>query len=102
MGIGIRELARKASHIVKQVQSTGRPELITRHGKPVAALIPIDESELEDWILSNAPEFVRAMRQADWEIARGERGRPLDDVLAEIETEKTRKKPRRPRASSGP
>lgn len=94
MAVGIRDLARKASQIVEQVGSTGRPALITRRGKPVAALIPIDESELEDWILSNAPEFVRSMRQADREIARGERGRPLDEVLAQIEAEHSSSRPR--------
>lgn len=100
MGIGIRALARQASQIVEQVESTGRPALITSHGKPVAALIPIDESELEDWILDNAPEFVRARQQADAEIARGERGRPLNEVVAEIEAEDVSKKPRRRRAST--
>lgn len=98
MAIGIRELARHASRIVERVKTTGRPTLITRHGRPVAALVPVDEAELEDWILANAPEFVRSMRRADREIARGERGQPLDRVLTRIEAEEGRKKPRRHRA----
>lgn len=98
MGVGIRELARQASQVVAQVETTGRPMLITRHGKPVAALIPIDESELEDWILANAPEFVRARDEADAEIARGDRGRSLDEVIEEIEGRGPAKKPRRDRA----
>ena len=98
MGVGIRELARQASQIVEQVESTGRPALITRHGKPVAALVPIDEGELEDWILANAPEFVRARSEADDEIIRGERGRPLNDVVADMEAGEPRRKPRPPRA----
>ncbi|HEY3116149.1 MAG TPA: type II toxin-antitoxin system prevent-host-death family antitoxin [Chloroflexota bacterium] len=91
MGIGIRKLARQTSQVVEQVASTGRPEIITRHGKPVAALVPIDESALEDWILANAPQFTRAMKEADAEIASGEHGRALDDVLAEIEEEPARR-----------
>ena len=48
----------------------------------------------------DAPEFVRDMRNADAEIARGQRGRPLEDVLADIEAEDSSKKPRHRRASS--
>ena len=95
MSIGIRDLARRASQVVEQVQSTGRPTLITRNGKPVAALIAIDESELEDWILSHAPEYVRNMQEADAEMAKGEQGRRLGQVLAELQLEETRAKPRR-------
>ena len=45
-------------------------------------------STLEDWILANAPEFTRSMQQADAEIAAGEPGRVLDDLLAEIDAER--------------
>lgn len=85
MGIGIRALARQAGQIVDEVASSGRPALITRHGKPVAALVPIDEAELEDWILAHSPEFVRGMQEANAEIARGMAGRSLEVVLAEID-----------------
>ena len=87
MSVGIRELARQASQVVEQVASSGRPTLITRNGKPVAALIPIDEEALEDWILANAPEFVANMREADAEVARGERGMSLDDFVKQLDVE---------------
>jgi prevent-host-death family protein len=98
MAVGIRELARQASQIIERVETTRRPALITRHGRPVAALVPVDEGELEDWILANAPEFVRSMRQADREIARGQLGKPLEQILSQIEAKEERKKPRRRRA----
>jgi prevent-host-death family protein len=95
MSYGIRDLARQASQVVDEVEKTGKPALITRHGRPVAALVAVDENELEDWILDNAPEFVRTMRSADREIAAGKKGRPLDEALSAIEVEEGRQKRRR-------
>ncbi len=85
--VSIRDLANKASAVVDEVTRSKRPAVVTKHGKPVAALVPIDQDALEDWVLANAPEFVANMDEADVAIARGERGKPLDDVLAEFEDE---------------
>ena len=43
------------------------------------------EEELLDHVLANSPEYVRSMRTAEREITRGTRGRPLEEVLADIE-----------------
>ena len=83
--IGIRELANHTSAVVEEVNRTGRPALVTRNGRPVALLAPIDEEELLDHVLANAPEYVRSMRKAEAEVARGERGRRLEDVLSDFE-----------------
>jgi len=68
----MRDLSRHASDVVEEVVRSGRPALVTRHGRPVAALIRVDEAALEDWILANAPEFVEGTQRADEEAARGE------------------------------
>jgi prevent-host-death family protein len=86
--IGIRELANHASAVVDEVNRTGRPALVTKNGRPVAVLAAIDEEELLDHALANAPEYVRSMRTAEREIARGTRGRPLDEVLSGLEAGK--------------
>jgi len=39
---GIRELQRRPSEILGQVEKTGRPALVTRYGKLAAILMPID------------------------------------------------------------
>lgn len=83
--VSIRELANNASAVVDEVATSGRPAVVTKHGRPVAALVPIDQEALEDWVLANAPEYVVNMAQADEEIARGERGTPLDEVLTELD-----------------
>jgi len=81
---GIRELQRRSSEIVDELERSRRPALVTRHGKPVAVLSPIDEDALEDFILANAPEYVASMAEADEDGRRG-RARPLADVVAELD-----------------
>jgi prevent-host-death family protein len=85
--VSIRDLARRSSKVVNDVTSSGRPAIITRRGKPVGALIAIDADELEDFVLANAPEYARSMRDADADLARG-RTRPLSDVIDEIDATK--------------
>lgn len=81
--VNIRELARDTSRVVSAVASSGRPAVITRGGKPVAALMPMAEEDLEDWILANHPDLVRSYEQAERDFAAG-RGVPLERVLAEL------------------
>jgi prevent-host-death family protein len=82
--VGIRELSRQTSKVVDQVQTSGRPAVVTRNGRLVAALVPIAEDELEDWVLANAPEFIDSVRDADTDLAAG-RTTSLDALLAEGE-----------------
>lgn len=82
--VGIRELANRAGGVVDEVARSGRPALITKRGRPVAALVPIDEEGLEDWVLANAPEFTRSMAGADRDLAK-RRTRPAFEVLDELE-----------------
>jgi len=70
--VNVRELARNTSKVIDDVERRKRPAIITRGGRPVAAVVPIDSEALEDWILANAPEFVEGMRKADEELRRGE------------------------------
>lgn len=80
--VSIRDLQRNAGGVVAEVASSGRPALVTKHGRPVAAVIPISEDDLEDWVLANAPEFVAGRRKADRELAAGETT-SLEDFLAD-------------------
>jgi prevent-host-death family protein len=85
--VTIRELGRQVSGVVNEVRTTGRPAFVTRHGTPVAVLLPLDAEQLEDYILANAPEYVASMREADEAIEQGEPGVPLADAVAEFEAE---------------
>lgn len=62
--INVRELARNTSKVINDVSKRNQSMLVTRDGLPVAVLIPIDADALDDWILSNAPEFVDGVRVA--------------------------------------
>lgn len=55
--VSIRELANNASAVVDDVARTRRPTVVTKHGKPDAA------------------------------VGRGERGLPLDEALAAVDAE---------------
>ena len=54
--VSIRELSRNPSAVVDEVVRSGRPALVTRNGKPVAALVRIDQAALEDWVQATAGE----------------------------------------------
>ncbi len=83
--VGIRDLARNASKVVEEVETTRRPALVTKHGRPIAAIVPVDHEALEDWILANAPEFVQGMAVAEREYAAGKTV-DLDDLIHELDS----------------
>ena len=85
--IGIRELSNNTSSVVEEVSRSGRPMLVTKNGKPVAALVAVDEDALLDYVLATSPEYVRSIKLAQSEIAQGDRGRDLEEVLAELDAE---------------
>ena len=85
--IGIRELSNNTSSVVEEVSRSGRPMLVTKNGKPVAALVAVDEEALLDYVLATSPEYVCSIKLAQSEIAQGDRGRDLEEVLAELDAE---------------
>jgi prevent-host-death family protein len=82
--VGVRELAHSASKIVGEVGRSGRPVVVTVHGRPVAVLVPFDESDLEDYVLAHAPEFVQGRIEAERNLAAG-KTEPLSRVVAELD-----------------
>lgn len=82
--IAIRALANGASRVVREVQETGRPAIITNRGRPVAAIVPLTTEQLEDWVLANMPEFIESMNEADEDLAAG-RTRSMADIFADDE-----------------
>jgi prevent-host-death family protein len=89
--VSISELSRNASRVVDEVEKTRRPAIVTNHGRVVASLVPVDQEHLEDFILANAPEFVRSLEEAEEDFRQGRMHR-LDDVMAEIEAEEKKKR----------
>lgn len=73
--VTLRELARNTASVIQGIRTSGRPALVTRNGKPVVALVPIDEVALEDWLLRESAAITRTAAQAgpDAEHVRGGR-----------------------------
>jgi PHD/YefM family antitoxin component YafN of YafNO toxin-antitoxin module len=84
--IGVRELARHASAIINDIEQKREPALITRRGRPVVYMLPVDSEEFEDFVLAHAPQFVEGMAAADAELAAGETV-SLTDVRVELEAD---------------
>jgi antitoxin (DNA-binding transcriptional repressor) of toxin-antitoxin stability system len=79
--VNMRELARSTSRVVDSVHRSGKATLVTRGGRPVVALIPIDRGALEDWILAHSPGIAASLRAADADLRAG-RAMSLDAFLA--------------------
>ena len=81
--VSIRDLSRNASSVVDDVARTGRPALVTKHGAPIAAVVPIDSAELEDLVLAKAAEYLDDLTAADEDLATG-RTQSAADVFADL------------------
>jgi PHD/YefM family antitoxin component YafN of YafNO toxin-antitoxin module len=84
--IGVRELAKRASSIINDIEQNKEPALITRRGRPVVYMLPVDSEEFEDFVLAHASQFVEGMTAADAELAASETV-SLTDVRAELEAD---------------
>jgi prevent-host-death family protein len=82
--VGIRELGRNPSRIIARLVETREPVIVTDRGRPVAVLVPIDEREVEDFILTHAQQFVQDREHAERALAAGAT-HALSDVLAELD-----------------
>lgn len=80
----IRELARNASRVVEDVSRTKRPALVTKHGTPVAAVVPLGAEEVEDLVLARAPAILEDLAAGEADIAAGATV-SLHDALAELD-----------------
>lgn len=69
--ISIRELANNTKTVVEEVAESGRPAIVTQRGKPLVAVVPLNQEALEDWVLANAPEFTHSYHEADEALAAG-------------------------------
>jgi prevent-host-death family protein len=84
--ISIRDRQRDTSGVVADVADSKHAALVTRHGEPIAALVPIDAQDLEDYLLSKVPSFAEDMAAADQAHAHDET-RSAVDVFAELDAQ---------------
>ena len=74
--IGVTAFKATASAVIKDVEA-GTAYVVTKRGRPVAVLLPLEEAE--DLALANADEYERMRQQARAAHAKG-RATSLDDL----------------------
>lgn len=63
-------LKNHANQLLRQVHN-GHPIIVTTHGKPTAALIPLDEHGLEELTFEYSPTFRRLVAEAEADVRAG-------------------------------
>ncbi|MBN1808313.1 MAG: type II toxin-antitoxin system Phd/YefM family antitoxin [Planctomycetes bacterium] len=80
--ITMRELKINPTKVLKGLSKDGA--VITRNGKPAAALIALDEDMLDDFIIANHPELLKSIDAAKDEY-RGKGGISHDEMRLLVE-----------------
>lgn len=78
------ELNQQTARVLEEVNASGRPAVVTRHGRFLVLLTPLAAGEVETAALSDGPlaDGVRARKHA----AASTGGVSLDEAAAEVET----------------
>jgi len=74
--VGVRELKNRTSEILRAVREEGARYIVTYQGRPSAVLLPVDEGELEDYVLTHHSRFAERQKQARQIVRQGETGVP--------------------------
>lgn len=85
--VPVRELRSELSQVIDQVADLREHVIVTRHGRPAAVLVPVDEYQaLEETaeILSDA-ETMAAIEEGRRDVERGETV-TLDELRQELRT----------------
>jgi len=53
--------------------------VLTRQGKPVAALVPVDADQWEDWVVSTHPDFIEIIKRSEARY-KAEGGISMDEI----------------------
>jgi prevent-host-death family protein len=80
MTVTVRDLAHRTGEVLREVERDRRKILVTSNGRPVAAIVPVDEEELLDLALA---ALVPSETEVAREIMEG-RSRDLSDVAREL------------------
>ena len=64
------ELKNHTNQLLRHVR-TGKPVVVTHHGRPTAALIPLTEDSLEELMMEYSPAFRRMIDEAEADIRAG-------------------------------
>lgn len=80
---GIRDLKNNTSEVIGTVKKEGAV-IVTNNGKPVAGIIPLDESDVEDFLIAHNKK-IRAAVTRGAEDSKAGRVHRAEDLLSELE-----------------
>ncbi|MDI6782849.1 MAG: type II toxin-antitoxin system prevent-host-death family antitoxin [bacterium] len=86
--VNVRELKANASKYLR-IASSGENVVILSHGKPRAALLPLLEDDLEDFILAHNSKYQKMIQRAEKDYLK-HGGIPIEKLIAETEDELNR------------
>jgi prevent-host-death family protein len=97
----MKEATGELSSYAQQVRR--EPVVVTDHGKPVMALMPIENADLETVGLSSDPRFIAMIERSRAQYKAGT-GIPLEEIRRKygLDRKKTARKPARRKRSSRP
>lgn len=82
---GVRELKNRTSELLKRARTEGSV-IVTSHGKPIAAVVPLEPEDVEDFLLAHNPKIQAAVRRGI-EDAKAGRVYEVGELLEESERE---------------
>jgi prevent-host-death family protein len=65
------ELKNRTNAVLRRVRQRKQPIVVTHHGKPTAALIPVTEDDLDDLIMAYSPAFRKFIAEAEADVRAG-------------------------------
>lgn len=84
--VSVRDLGRNASSVISDVVKTRQPAVVTKRGAPVAVVMALDPDDLEDLVLSKAPQFLDDYKAAEEDVQNG-RTVDADEFFAQLDLE---------------
>ncbi|HEY7932432.1 MAG TPA: type II toxin-antitoxin system Phd/YefM family antitoxin [Solirubrobacteraceae bacterium] len=84
--VTVRDLSRNTSSIISDVVKTQKPTIVTKHGAPVVVVMAINPGDLEDLVLSKAPQFLQDYKDAE-DDARNGRTVDADEFFDQLDLE---------------
>ena len=75
----VKELQKDASGIIGAVEG-GEDVIIVKHGKPTAVIYPLNEDQMEDYLIYHSPTIRKKIEAGLKDIKSGD-VTPLDDLL---------------------
>lgn len=82
--ISMRTLSRNTSAVVKKLRRQGEPLVVLSRGRPIAALVALQGSALDDYLLLNLPEYVTSIRKAEQNLTAG-RTKSVNEAFANLD-----------------